>query len=171
MPDALRSLARRLAAYAVDVVILAAVLIPLAFVIQRVVGYRPDTGVGVWLASLATISVPSWLYFTLSDASSSGATLGKRLLGLRAATVNGGRIGLGRALARTAIKLIPWELTHLTFFALSPQLGTFTGLQLALLVVVYGLFAIYLVVALRNRGERSLHDLFVGTAVRRRAAA
>ena len=74
----------------------------------------------------------------------------------------------GIDLARTAIKLLPWELAHLTFFALSPQLGTFTGLQLALLVVVYGLFAFYLVVALRNRGERSLHDLVVGTAVRRR---
>lgn len=170
MRDAVRPVIRRLAAYAIDVVILAAILIPLAFGTQLVIGYRPDTGVGVWLASLATISVPSWLYFTLSDASSRGATLGKRLLGLRATTVDGERVGLGRALARTAIKLVPWELTHLTFFALSPQLGTFTGMQLGLLWVVYGLFAVYLVVALRHRGERSVHDLVVGTVVRRRSA-
>lgn len=168
MRDAVRPLVRRLAAYAIDVVILAAVLVPLAFGLQLLIGYRPDTGVGVWLASVAAISLPSWVYFTLSDASSAGATLGKRLLGLRASSLGGGRIGLGRALARTAIKLIPWELTHLTLFALSPELGSFTGLQLGLLWVVYGLFAIYLVVAVRNRGERSVHDLVVATAVRRR---
>lgn len=167
---AVRPLARRLAAYAIDITLLAAVLIPLAFGIQQVFGYRPDTGVGVWLASLAAISLPSWAYFALSDASSGGATLGKRLLGLRASAVDGGRIGLGRALARTAVKLVPWELTHLTFFALAPQLGTFSGLQLGLLWVVYGLFAVYLIVALRYGGERSVHDLVVGTAVRRRPA-
>ena len=168
MRDSVRTLLRRLAAYAIDVVILAAVLVPLAFGLQLLIGYRPDTGVGVWLVSLATISVPSWVYFTLSDASTRGATLGKRLLGLRASSLDGGRIGLGRALARTAIKLIPWELTHLTLFALSPELGSFTGLQIGFLWVVYGLFAIYLVVAVRNRGERSVHDLAAGTAVRRR---
>ena len=170
MRAAVRPLARRLAAYAIDIILLAAVLIPLAFAIQQVFGYRPDTGVGVWLASLVEISVPSWAYFTLSDASSGGATLGKRVLGLRASVVDGGRIGLGPALARTAIKLLPWELTHLTFFALSPRLGTFSGLQLGLLWVIYGLFAVYLVVALRNGGERSVHDLVVGTTVRRRTA-
>ena len=170
MGAAVRALARRLAAYAIDITLLAAVLVPMAFGIQQVFGYRPDTGVGVWLASLLEISAPSWAYFTLSDASSGGATLGKRVLGLRASFVGGERIGLGPALARAAIKLIPWELTHLTLFALSPRLGTFTGLQLGLLWVVYGLFAVYLIVALRNGGERSVHDLVVGTAVRRRSA-
>ncbi len=170
MRGAVRPLVRRLAAYAVDVAVLAAILIPLAFAIQLLVAYRAETGMGVWLASLATISAPSWTYYTLSDASSGGATLGKRMLALRVSSVDGQRIGLGRALARTAIKLIPWELTHLTMFALSPQPGTVSGLQLGLLWIVYGLFAIYLIAALRNRGERSVHDLVVGTAVRRRAA-
>ena len=82
---------------------------------------------------------------------------------------DGSRVGAGRAFLRTAIKLAPWELTHVTFFALSPQLGTFTELQLGLLIVVYVLFAIYLVVALRNGGGRSVHDLVAGTVVRRRA--
>ena len=42
MRDAVRLLNRRLAAYAVDVVILDAVLIPLAFGIQALVQYRVD---------------------------------------------------------------------------------------------------------------------------------
>ena len=167
MGPAVRAMVRRLAAYALDVALLAAVLVPLAFGLQALVGYRPDTDTGVWLASLATISLPSWLYFTLSDASSGGATLGKRLLGLRASDIDGGRIGAGRALLRTAVKLIPWELTHVTLFGLSVELGTFTGIQIALLWLVYGLFAVYVIVGLRNRGERSVHDLVAGTMVRR----
>ena len=152
----------------VDIVILAAVLIPFAFAVQAVTGYRPDTGIGVWLASVAEISVPSWAYFTLADASRGGATLGKRLLGLQVATTDGSRLGVGRAFLRTAVKLIPWELTHATFFALSPQLGTINELQIGLLWIVYAVLAIYLVVALRNGGERSVHDLVAGTVVRRR---
>lgn len=148
MRGGVRHLARRVAAYTIDIVILAAVLIPFAFGVQSLVGYRPDTGIGVWLASVVTISVPSWTYFTLSDASGAGATLGKRLLGLRVATDDGSRLGIGRALLRTAIKL----------------------LQLGLLVAVYALLALYLVVALRNGGARSVHDRAVGTVVRRQAA-
>ena len=49
--------------------------------------------------------------------------------------------------------------------ALGVWLGTVTGLQLALLWVVYGLFALHLIVALRNRGRRSVHDLAAGAAV------
>ena len=171
MRDAIRQLRSRLAAYAVDIAVLAAVLVPLAFALQTVTGFRPTTGVGVWLASVLMISVPSWTYFTVSDASASGATLGKRLLGIAVVASDGApRVGAGRAVVRTAVKLAPWELTHLTMFALSPALGTFSALQIALLWIVYALLAIYLAVALRNRGERSVHDLVAGTAVRPRRA-
>jgi uncharacterized RDD family membrane protein YckC len=167
MGNAVGTLARRIAAYAIDVGILAVVLIPVTFGLQALTGYRPDTGIGVWLASITTISLPSWIYFTLSDASPRGATLGKRMLGLGVATTAGSRVGLGRALLRTAVKLIPWELTHATMFALSPRLGTFSALQAGLLTIVYVLLAAYLVVALRNGGTRSVHDLVAGTGVRR----
>ncbi len=167
MRNGVRPVVRRLAAYVVDVLFLAAVLIPMSFGIQTLVGYQVDTGVGVWLASLVLISLPSWTYFTLADASDGGATLGKRLLGLKVADGDGSRLQLGRALMRTAIKLLRWELAHVTMFALSPQLGTFSGLQIGILWLVYALFAAYLVVALRNGGERSIHDLVAGTAVRR----
>jgi uncharacterized RDD family membrane protein YckC len=167
MGNAVGFLARRITAYAIDIGLLAVVLIPLAFGLQALIGYRPDTGIGVWFASLITISLPSWIYFTLSDASPRGATIGKRVLGLRVAMTDGSRVRLRPALVRTAVKLIPWELTHATMFALSPRLGSFSGLQAGLLTIVYVLLAAYLVVALRNRGERGIHDLVAGTDVRR----
>ena len=169
MGPAVRQTARRAAAYALDVALLAAILIPIAFGLQLVLGYRPTTGIGVWLASLATISVPTWTYFTLSDASIRGATLGKRSLGLRAAFIDGRRITIGPAVVRTAIKLIPWELAHFALFGLSVELGTFSGLQIGVLWLVYALLAVYIVVAVRNAGERSVHDLVAGTAVHRSA--
>jgi uncharacterized RDD family membrane protein YckC len=165
MRAAIPNVLRRLAAYAIDVAILAVVLIPLSFGVQAMIGYRAETGIGVWLASLLLISLPSWAYFILFDASSSGATLGKRVVGLRAARVEGSPLGLRRAVLRTAVKLLPWELTHLTMFALSPELGTFSGLQLGLLWAVYALLALYLFVALRHEGRRSVHDLAAGAAV------
>jgi uncharacterized RDD family membrane protein YckC len=167
MGPAVRQTARRVAAYALDVTLLATLLIPIAFGLQLLLGYRPTTGAGIWLASLVTISLPTWAYFTLSDASTTGATLGKRALGVRASFVNGRRITIGSAFVRTVIKLVPWELTHVALFGISVELGIFSGLQIGLLWLVYALLALYLVVALRTAGERSVHDLVAGTAVRR----
>src|SRR5690606_16557840 len=48
MRSAAWMLARRLAAYAVDVTLLAAVLIPLTFLVQAVTGYRAETGPAIW---------------------------------------------------------------------------------------------------------------------------
>ena len=166
MRSAGRAVLRRLVAYGIDVALLAAVLIPLAFGLQAITGYRPDTGVRVWYATLIMISVPSWTYFIVADASRAGATLGKRALGLRARTLADERVPLPRAVSRTAVKLAPWELTHAAMFALSSGFDTFTGLQIAMLWVVYGLLALYLVVAFRTGGERSVHDLVAGTVVR-----
>jgi hypothetical protein len=49
------------------------------------------------------------------------------------------------------------------------ELGVFSGLQIGLLWLVYALLALYLVVALRTAGERSVDDLVAGSAVRRAA--
>ena len=156
---------RRLTAYAADGSLLAVVLIPLAVAIQGVAGYRPTTGVGVWVASVVLISLPSWTYFVVSDRSASGATLGKRLLRLRVRMAGEASVSLVRALVRTAIKLTPWELTHLALFAMAPALGAVGGTQLAVLWLVYALFALSLGVALRTDGRRSVHDLVAGTTV------
>ena len=156
---------RRMTAYAADVVLLAVILVPLAIAIQTFAGYRPTTGAGGWAASLVLISLPSWAYFTVFDRSLSGGTFGKRLLRLRVRTVADGRVPLLRALARTAIKLTPWELTHLAVFGLAPALGAIGGGQLAVLWFAYALLALFIGVALRTGGRRSVHDLVAGTIV------
>lgn len=157
----------RLVAYAIDVVALAAVLLPLSFAIGSSVGTELTSGVEVWVRSLLTISLPAWVYFILTDRLGGGRSLGKRVCGLQARMLDGRTPSLRASVLRTALKLAPWELTHLAFFALAPRLGEFEGIQILVAGATYALMFAYLVVALRNGGQRSLPDLVAGTAVDR----
>jgi uncharacterized RDD family membrane protein YckC len=47
-----------------------------------------------------------WLYFAAMEASALRATLGKRVVGVRVTTLDGRRIGFGRATARLLAKLL-----------------------------------------------------------------
>jgi len=157
----------RLAAYGLDVVALAVVLLPLSFAIDPVVGTELSFGFELWLRSLLTISLPAWLYFILTDYLGAGRSLGKRVLGVRTGMLDGRTPDLRASVLRTALKLVPWELTHLAFFALAPLLGVFEGIQILVASTSYALMLAYVVVALRNGGRRSLPDLVAGTAVDR----
>lgn len=142
-----------------------ALLGPGGFLIQQAIGYSPSTGPEIWRTLLISFSIPVWLYFWLSDASGCGATLGKRVFRLRVARDDGETLGAGRALARTAVKLLPWELVHLSAFALSKDLDALSTVQGAGLVVANLLMLIYLWLAFTSRGRRSVHDILVGTRV------
>lgn len=156
---------RRAAAYLLDLVLLFVLLAPLAFLVQRVSGYLPTTPRATWHLQLLEFSLPAWLYFVLADASARGATIGKRLLGLRVVTAAGGRLTWSRALSRTAIKLLPWELSHAAAFALGERFGELTTLQSVLLGLANLLAVVWLVLAFVSRGERSVHDRCCATRV------
>ncbi len=160
-----RLFGRRVAAYGVDIALLFAVLFTAGWLVQRALGVSPATGFQVWVTLLFNFSLPTWAYFTIADASAAGATFGKRWLRLRASRHDGGRIGLVRALGRTATKLLPWELTHVSVFALETQPGQFSFVQGAGLTLANVLMFAYLACAAATRGRRSVHDLVAGTAV------
>ena len=69
---------RRSAAYLIDILLLFLVLAPIGLLIQWSLGQVPQTGPQIWGTLLWNFSIPAWLYFTLSDKSSTGATPGKR---------------------------------------------------------------------------------------------
>jgi uncharacterized RDD family membrane protein YckC len=115
--------------------------------------------------TLLTISFPTWLYFACSEHSTRQATLGKRVFGLIVTDMRGDRIGFGRAMLRTVIKLLPWELAHLTvnlptsaFFEPEPQFRS--GL-----LVVFALLVIYPALVVLTRRHQGLHDLIAKTVV------
>jgi uncharacterized RDD family membrane protein YckC len=161
-------LIRRAAAYGVDILLLVVVLLPLGFLLRPALGWPPDpaTGPEVWLASAVNFSVPTWTYFILSDSSARGATLGKWLFGLHVVRMKGERVSLARALARTAVKVLPWETAHVSAFALSTDPGvSFGTAQLIGLIIANVLVVVYLVVAAYTGGRRSVHDFVAATEV------
>ena len=165
--DAASLTARRIAAYVVDVTALAIVLVPIASIVALAVGTENVSGGEVWVRSLVLISIPAWTYFVVTE-HRWGAGLGKRLIGLRTATA-GEAVppSWGQALVRTAVTLAPWEMIHLAFFGLAPQLGEVTSGQIVLAILAYVLIAAYVVVTFRSEGRRSPADLLARTEVRR----
>ncbi|MEM8531270.1 MAG: RDD family protein, partial [Chloroflexota bacterium] len=154
---------RRVAAYSIDIVILFSILAPTSLLLNWLFG-TPQDGLAIWRAAVLSFSLPAWTYFVLSDWSRRGATLGKRLLNIAVTDMAGQRVSLTRAFVRTAIKLLPWELTHMVFvFAIGAQ--QFTIPQQTLLIIANLLLVIYLAVVILTRGRRSIHDVLVGTTV------
>ncbi len=159
-------LIKRSTAYILDILLLFLLLAPLGFLVSWVVGLRmPQTGPEIWRSLLWNISIPSWLYFGLSDYSQMGATLGKRLLKLRVVNNEHQRLSVRTAVLRTAVKLLPWELVHLSAFALSQDMGSFTTVQMVLLTVANLLTLVYVGVAAFMHGQQSVHDFVAKTQV------
>jgi uncharacterized RDD family membrane protein YckC len=155
---------RRVAAYLVDVVVLAVVLLPVAFGIGSALGTQGLGGFDVWLRAVLLVSLPAWAYFIVTDRFG-GRSVGKRLIGLRTVEPDGGSPSWTRAIVRTAVKLAPWELVHLAFFGLSASFTEFSMLQIVLAGLAYALMAAYVIVPLFSGGRRGVQDLLADTRV------
>jgi len=69
---------RRAGAFLLDILIIFGICAPSGYLIQRLIGYSPQTGLAIWFTILWNFSLPSWLYFLWSDRSKKGKTVGKR---------------------------------------------------------------------------------------------
>lgn len=93
-----------------------------------------------------------WVYFAFQEASAAQATLGKRALGLRVSTVDGGRLDLAKATLRT------WPIYL-------PSAALLLGTGVAWLVYLVALIAC-LAVAFSSR-KQGIHDRMAGAIVTR----
>ncbi len=94
----------RLAAALIDGLIISLATIPLH--VAAVIGGQGPASRGPkpgW--TLAVLAV-WWLYYAILESSARGATLGKRILGLRVVDMDGRRLGFGRATWRFFAKLL-----------------------------------------------------------------
>ncbi len=159
-----RLLFRRAGAYLLDIGLLFAVLAPAGLTAQLLLGMRPQTGLEVWTTLLWNFSLPTWVYFAVADGSPGGVTVGKWLLGVRVRFA-GGRVPWTGAVLRTAVKLLPWELTHVSAFALAGDPAEFRSVQFAGLGAANLLAIVYLGTAALTGGRRSVHDFIARTVV------
>ncbi len=163
---------RRIAAYAADCSLLFAGLIVLQLALLPVnpaaASIREGGIPGAWILHgwvAATVTLPFWLYFTLCFASRRGATPGMRLFGARLVAWDGGTVSRGRAAARAAILLVPFEWNHAVLFHLGPRGGEPEPIFFQGLATVGALLAVYLGSALLDPLRRSIHDRVAGTLV------
>jgi uncharacterized RDD family membrane protein YckC len=161
---------RRMGAYAVDIGLLATAVVVSQFGLQAITGgfqaNQLKTGLQIESWVFATVSLPTWAYFSLMVRSGWQASLGKQLLGLRVADTLGNRIGFGRALLCTIIKLLPWEMTHLSLILPTPiwSEGASANVRPGLIVANVPL-VLYIAAAVLTPRRKSVHDLVVGTMV------
>ena len=173
--DHVRVAKRRIAAFGVDYLIIATwigLITAVGFGARAFLGIEtaPVLSQGDKLRGHAiaflSLTLPVVLYFAITESSRWQATIGKRVLGLRVQTVSGARVPVGRSLARSTFKFLPWEIAHTAIwhvpgqpFVSMPAPINFLGYAVALAGA--GAFA---VAVFRGRG-RTPYDLVSGTMV------
>lgn len=166
--------ARRIGAYFVDTTMLMFAVQGAQWGFAAATGGFPFTQLAAtdngWLIYgwvLLTVSLPIWLYFVLFEYGRRQATPGKRLFGLRVVSEGGEKPSLGQLWSRTLLKLLPWEIFHLTFMLPTPMTGpngSTSDFRPGFLVgcIVMGL---YLLMMIRTPALQSIHDLIAKTVV------
>jgi len=134
-----------------------------AGLVSRWVGLDLDTAPAADGFAFATLVAPVVATFARQEASSEAATLGKRRCGLAVVDKTGHGLTLGRSMARSVAKFLPWQLAHTAVFGLvaDPNDTRFMALSVAAQVMVLGSVLIMAV----DARHRALHDLIAGTLV------
>jgi len=166
---------RRIAAWLLDYVLIAAYLVLLSAVslglrlspIQTEFDSAMGQPLTAELLGFFLLTLPVVLYFALFEASPLRATLGKRALRLAVVELNGFRLSTRRALLREAVRFLPWELSHALLWrvALGPHGGSIVWWVTAGFGVVYALVLIYLVTLFIGSQHRTVYDRLAGSIV------
>lgn len=166
---AVAPVARRLVAAFIDCCIISAYALSLCLALLLVPQAR------IWLSHHAAphvgafllLTIPAAGYLSLAEASSSGATLGKRLMGIRVISVAGGRLSIFRSMLRSAVRFIPWELAHSAVWRVLRFGAEFSphSVPFWLIAATYALVLANIASQLFDRRRRALYDFIAGSQV------
>jgi uncharacterized RDD family membrane protein YckC len=163
------SIVSRIAAYSLDIVLLfAGIMVTQALLrpVNPLLGpTRAATGWRVHLWVYASVSLPILLYFALCTGSKWQATVGMHLLGIKVSGPSGAPIGIGQAVWRSLVMLIPFEVNHFVMFYPrpiwnDPKPGFRYGF-----IATSVLMIVYLASVLLTEHHQSIHDLLANTFV------
>ena len=167
---------QRFKAFLLDYLIIAAYIVLLTIVsvglglgplrsLFRVIFADPNSSE---LSAFLLLVLPVILYFAFFEHSSWQATWGKRKMGLHVTDMHGSRLSFPRALARSLLKFVPWELTHACLWRIpgwplapTPPSPIIT----AGLVLVWVAVAAYLLSLLVSKEHQALYDWIARTYV------
>ena len=111
------------------------------------------------------VTLPVTLYFAFGESSGRQATWGKAKLGLKVTDQLGERVGFWRALTRTALKFIPWELSHTLVWTSAFSNDGFPGWVNYGFIFVYGLIGLNLAGLVFSKKHQTIYDLLTKTYV------
>jgi uncharacterized RDD family membrane protein YckC len=152
----------RCAAFLIDVAIIAGVLLALTLLLIPVAiwtGWQAGTGEAAAIIWLLGFFLAREGYFIGFELRPGGATLGKRALGLRVVSRDGGRLTANAVFARNAMREL--EIFLPASFLFASGLGVDAGL-IVLGAIWSGVFVLF---PLFNRDRLRLGDLAAGTMV------
>lgn len=116
------------------------------------------------LAFAATV-LPVGVYFMVTEAGPRQASWGKLRVGLRVVRTAGSCAGIGRIIVRTAVKLLPWQLAHISVVRMMVDVRDAAALTWTTYFASLALVVVTVIVAWRDPFRRALHDLIAGTRV------
>lgn len=159
----LGSAGARAGAFMLDLLIMLVVLVIGTIVIGVTAVANESTLMGgLWLIGFFFLR-NGW--FTLFEMGGRGATLGKRIVGLRVVARDGSRLTGGAVVARNAMREIEFFLPISFFFATVFQSGT--DMMISFVALIWS--GVFLFFPLFNRDRLRVGDLLAGTWVVQRA--
>jgi uncharacterized RDD family membrane protein YckC len=162
--------ARRLVAAFIDCCIILAYALSLAlpaFLFPQIKGWlsRPATA---HVTGFLLMTLPATAYLVIAEASSSGATLGKRLMGIRVISTAGGRLSIFQSMLRSSVRFIPWELAHSALWRVRFGASSFPhSIPFWLIVATYTLVLANCASQLFDHRHRAIYDFIAGSQVNR----
>jgi uncharacterized RDD family membrane protein YckC len=123
------------------------------------------TRIRAQMVAFLLVTLPITLYFAISESSPQQATWGKQRLKLKVADRNRKRIHFWRALGRTLLKFVPWEISHTLIWQIyfSPQTeSVWISYGFALVYFLIGLNLVSLVI---SKTRQTLYDFLTNTYV------
>ncbi|SDJ58398.1 RDD family protein [Salimicrobium halophilum] len=116
-------------------------------------------------SGFVVITLPVFLYFSISEGSRHQGTWGKRRLRLLVTDNTGEKLTLGKALLRSGLKFLPWELAHFFIWHAALPSSLPSGVVVAGLVGANLLLVIYVAFPFFEKNSRNVYDLRVSTFV------
>lgn len=168
--DELKLSLRRLAAYWIDFMLLAFLLVGIQWLLFNITSGFPfdvlNNGYKIEIWVLISVSLPVWLYFICCEYYKY-QTLGKRMFSIKVRNIEGSNLTWGQVVLRTFIKLLPWEITHIIILIPEPWFSLKEVPQNINLIYVPNVMILaYIFVLLLSKGKRSIHDYIAKTTVR-----
>lgn len=117
------------------------------------------------MSGFLVMTLPIVCYFALSESSTRQATWGKRKRGLQVIRTSGERLSRARALGRTLLKFLPWELAHTCVWRVEFDGQESSPLIFLGFVLVWVLVGANIVSVLLSRKKQSLYDILAGSLV------